>query len=40
MKQVDDLVKAVFTKEAPQYVLQFVSSCIAAAIVHVVMRLF
>jgi len=41
MKQMDDLVKAVFTKETPQHVLQFVSLCIVAAIfVHVVMRLF
>ena len=40
MKQMDDLVKAVFAKEAPQHVLHFVSVRIAAAIVHVVMRLF
>jgi len=39
MKQTDDLVKAVFTKEAPQHVLHFVSVCIVAAIlVHFVMR--
>jgi len=32
MKQMDDMMKAVFTKAAPQHVLQFVSFCIAAAI--------
>jgi ERCC4-related helicase len=40
MKQTDDLVKAVFTKEAPQHLLLFVSVRIAAAIiVRFVMRL-